>query len=203
MLIENFSKAIADSRNSCSWFGLYYGNVEHLLTKISDPKIYVEIGMAYGWHMESMAKKFPEVSCIGVDPYIPYDRSDAFCDFVCTIEPSVSDVENFNYFCEAVNLTLKQYPNFKHIRKNSVDALEDFDDNSIDLLFIDGDHRYECVKNECEKWWSKIKSGGIMCGDDYNQSDVKRAVDEFSADKDLRFVNKTNKDYYTWCIRKG
>lgn len=63
----------------------------------------------------------------------------------------------------------------------SYDAINNFEDGSIDFLFIDGDHRYPSVKKDLQMWFPKIKEGGIIAGHDYNEPScgVKQAVDEF------------------------
>ena len=48
------------------------------------------------------------------------------------------------------------------VRKTFDNAINDFDDNSIDLLHIDGHHSYVSVKNDFNKWRSKVKDGGII-----------------------------------------
>jgi hypothetical protein len=47
-----------------------------------------------------------------------------------------------------------------------------------DLIFIDGDHRYEYVKHDIYKAFDYITSGGIVAGHDYNWPGVNRAVNE-------------------------
>ena len=44
-----------------------------------------------------------------------------------------------------------------------------FPDNTFDLIFIDGDHRYEGVKQDLDDFYPKLKIGGIICGHDLNQ----------------------------------
>jgi cephalosporin hydroxylase len=68
------------------------------------------------------------------------------------------------------------------IRKPSVEAANDFQDDSVDVVFIDGDHDYEPVKNDIAAWLPKVKSGGIICGHDYLLPTVKQAVDEAFGD---------------------
>lgn len=62
-------------------------------------------------------------------------------------------------------------------------------DGSIDVVYIDGDHSYESVLQDCELWYPKIKSGGFLCGHDYSShtkwKDVKRAVDVFLKENNL------------------
>ena len=54
------------------------------------------------------------------------------------------------------------------IKGNSHEELENFEDNSIDVLFIDGGHEYSVVKKDIEIGWNKVKPGGYICGDDYS-----------------------------------
>jgi predicted O-methyltransferase YrrM len=52
----------------------------------------------------------------------------------------------------------------------------------IDMVFIDGDHRYETVVKDIKKAFELLKPGGLICGHDYdhpNWPGVKQAVDEY------------------------
>lgn len=201
-MIEKFNKHIEESYNTCSWISLYYGNVAHLLKRIKNPKVYVEIGMAMGFHIETILKEFDDVKCYAIDPYVPYDPTDSFND-IGKIEPSLSTQENFDLFCKSVINRLSVYKNFEHIRQSSDVAHSKFEDSSIDLIFIDGDHTYDAVKKDCNFWWNKLKSGGIMCWDDYHWTGVKKAVDEFCNENNLKkqFITKNN-HYYTCFVEK-
>jgi hypothetical protein len=202
-MIEKFDNHIKESYETCSWISLYYGNVANLLKTINNPSVYVEIGIAMGFHIETILKEFNELKCYGVDPYIPYDPSDSFNN-IGKIEPSLSVQQNFDLFCLSVNDRLSIYDKFNHIRKPSSVAHDMFDDSSIDLIFIDGDHTYDAVKNDCILWWNKLKTGGIMCWDDYYWEGVKKAVDEFCFEKNLNLksISKINSYSTVYAIRK-
>ena len=43
---------------------------------------------------------------------------------------------------------------------------EQIQDETLDVCFLDADHRYEYVKRDIEKFLPKVKSGGILCGHD-------------------------------------
>ena len=52
------------------------------------------------------------------------------------------------------------------IEKSSLEAVKTFQDNSLDLVFLDADHRYLKVIDDLNAWWPKVKPGGIFCGHD-------------------------------------
>lgn len=56
------------------------------------------------------------------------------------------------------------------------------DDDSLSLLYIDGDHSYEGVLRDLKAWLPKVKTGGVVALHDYENSDygVKRALQEFA-----------------------
>ena len=51
---------------------------------------------------------------------------------------------------------------------NSISASEVFADNILDMVFIDGEHIYERVKEDILGWYPKLKLDGIMCGHDWD-----------------------------------
>ncbi len=48
-----------------------------------------------------------------------------------------------------------------------MDALEDFEDNSLDFVYIDGDHNFKHISEDIYEWTKKVRSGGIVSGHDY------------------------------------
>lgn len=67
------------------------------------------------------------------------------------------------------------------VRMTSIEAAKTYQDSSLDVVFIDACHEYECVKEDIAAWLPKVKSGGYLSGHDYPWSSgdaVKRAVDE-------------------------
>ena len=69
-------------------------------------------------------------------------------------------------------------------RASSTAASCSFQNDYFDWVYIDGNHRYEFVKQDIESYYPKVKAGGLIAGDDYSEGGwwgdgVLRAVDEF------------------------
>jgi len=69
------------------------------------------------------------------------------------------------------------------LRAPSEMAARMFDDGSVDVVFLDGNHDHDSVKADIRAWKPKVRPGGILAGHDYTDvfgdfPGVKRAVDE-------------------------
>lgn len=90
-----------------------------------------------------------------------------------------SVLERFSTEIEAGRVTV--------LRSRSTDAAATFQQESLDWVYIDGDHSYEGVKADLEAYFPAVKPGGLIAGDDYGhvgswfEDGVTRAVDEFKA----------------------
>jgi hypothetical protein len=83
-----------------------------------------------------------------------------------------------------------------HIHKGkSIDILKKFEDEYFDIIYIDGDHSFEGVKNDLETSYYKIKNGEKFIG-------VVRAVDEFCKIKNLNIRILTKDGCPSFCIKK-
>jgi hypothetical protein len=79
------------------------------------------------------------------------------------------------------------------VKGDSSACLSKFEDDTFDMLYIDGDHSYEGVQKDLEQAYKKVRPGGWIMGHDYQMNmvkaktcynfGVKRAVDEFCAQK--------------------
>lgn len=70
----------------------------------------------------------------------------------------------------------KEFDNIKVLRMNSMSAAELFEDNSIDCVFIDGDHKFKSVSEDINIWFPKVKK--LLIGHDYVVFEgVKHAID--------------------------
>lgn len=74
-------------------------------------------------------------------------------------------------------------------------ALGVFAPNSFDMIFIDGDHRYDAVVNDIKKSAFLLKDGGFLCGDDlnmrYSECD-QSAIEKYLHMQEAYIDDKTN-----------
>jgi predicted O-methyltransferase YrrM len=73
------------------------------------------------------------------------------------------------------------------VRSDSALAAQSFEDSSLDMIFIDGDHSFEGCYRDLIAWHPKLKPGGIFLGHDC-YPDVRKAVELFMKGKELCFT---------------
>jgi hypothetical protein len=78
--------------------------------------------------------------------------------------------DTMNKMYDGVVKRFENNSEIKIIRKSSLDALEDFEDESLDWIYIDASHDYDNVKLDILNWHKKVKIEGYIFGDDYNSS---------------------------------
>ena len=90
-------------------------------------------------------------------------------------------------------------------------ALNHFEDESIDLLYVDGYAHTGMNGDTVRNWYPKVKPGGIVSGDDYSMKFPLnvRAIDQFVKDYELEFnllecadPNSRWGRYNSWWARK-
>ena len=147
------------------WFN-FHNFYTNMVGRFNDA-VFVEIGCWEGKSTTFMAEKIKNsvrnIKFFAVDLWEDYDQKELkwkanFDSFLKNIEP------------------LKDYINV--IKADSVEAAKQFEDHSVDFIFIDGNHQYEFVKADIQAWFPKLKKDGVIAGHDHDWEDVKRAVKE-------------------------
>lgn len=126
------------------------------------PSTYYEIGVLFGdmyFYMCQIAAEMElKTKCVGIDIF---DDSDPDCAHLyinssAEVLPTLlMHNEAFSYFSTIIKADSKEY--YKEVA-----------DNSIDLLFIDGDHSYQGVSSDFNNWLPKMSSRGIIAMHDIN-----------------------------------
>lgn len=102
-----------------------------------------EVGVETGVYSEILLKNNSGLKLYSIDPWEAYA----------------------NHYEEA-KIRLAPY-NCEIIRKLSQDAVKDFADDSLDFVYIDGDHSFLNITSDIIEWSKKVKVGGIISGHDY------------------------------------
>lgn len=142
----------------------------------------VEVGVELGLYSEVLLKANPKLKLSCVDPW----SAGAY-------EPNIHavDKEQIKYDERYKECIERLSPYFEEsrveiIRQPSLGALKEFEDNSLDFVYIDANHDFVNFTNDIHNWVKKVKIGGIIAGHDYaifsykKHNHVKRALDAYS-----------------------
>jgi len=137
-------------------------------------KIGAEIGIAGGNHIKALLENTKIEKIYGIDPIHTVQAGTGV-----NVESHFGSVENlYKEICES----LQEFGSRSEIiTKYSLDAAENFKDESLDFVFIDAMHDYTNCFNDIKAWTPKVRKGGFVMGHDWNHPDfpgVTRAVKE-------------------------
>ena len=81
------------------------------------------------------------------------------------------------------------------IQNYSSEASKMYSDETLDFVFIDGDHSYKGVTEDIINWLPKLKKTGIIAGHDYNpvqySHNVIKAVDDFFGKDNIKILKNS------------
>ena len=108
-------------------------------------------------------------------------------------QPRVNQAEHDRHYANACNRLAPFGERSEVWRCESTAAAAQLPPRSLDFVYIDARHDYEAVAADIAAWIDRVRPGGLFAGHDYFDGQyqgafygVKRAVDEFCADRGLR-----------------
>lgn len=164
-------------------------------------KIGVEIGVHRGDLSWRLLGSNRNIFLYMVDPWEECAPDDSYMTTEDHINRFTQD-EHDEAMRQAMNAVDMFSGQYKVLRMKSEDAAKQFPDESIDFVFIDGDHSYEGCSSDIRLWYPKLRDGGLLSGHDYRDGrnyGVKQAVHEFSKSTGKQFRLGEN---YTWFVTK-
>jgi predicted O-methyltransferase YrrM len=151
----------------------------------------IEIGTCRAESTNYLLSKCPNISKLTtIDPYKGY------VDWKGEITQ-----ETVDKFMSIAEKNLKEFGDrVSMLRSPSVDAAKNFDDESVDFIFVDGDHSYAATLADCVAYYPLLKKGGFFCGHDYSSiQDVNRAVNDFRDQKKITApINLSTNSTFFW-----
>lgn len=130
------------------------------------PGLFAELGYAVGVEVGTEQGFYAETLCQGVPGLHLYcvDAWDAYNEY--RDHRSQSKLDRF--YDEAVERLAPFHVDI--VRQRSMDAVGQFDDGSLDFVYIDANHEIPYVLNDICAWRQKVRSGGVVAGHDYYKS---------------------------------
>jgi predicted O-methyltransferase YrrM len=174
-------------KNEPNWFN--YANFYEFIAE-QNFKTFVEVGVFLGLSISFLAQKVKSkdgVKIYGVDLFETWAGQEEIESLYDTKD--LSDEERlkklgeykYNFVVNRLN-EVRCNHFVEIIKSDSCAATSLFENESLDFVFIDGNHRYDYVKKDIEAWLPKIKKGGIISGHDYQAAGVSTAVGETFGD---------------------
>lgn len=152
-------------------YQFYFGFArQEVINLISEGDVCAEIGVYKGDFANEMLKKNPSKLHL-IDPW-----------------KSITDIparwhslpqSEMDSLKSSVISRFSSDPAVEISEKFSVDAVEGFVDSYFDFIYVDANHSYEYVKRDLDNWWPKLKSGGFICGNAYQNNDYQVEVLDF------------------------
>jgi len=117
-----------------------------------------EVGVETGSYSEQLCRGIPGLKLYCVDAWTSYE---GYRDYV--------GQDNLDGFYETAKLRLAPY-DATLIKGWSVDVARQFEDGSLDFVYIDANHTFEFVTADIAVWRKKVRPGGILAGHDFRRS---------------------------------
>ena len=155
------------------------------MQKFCQNAVCVEVGVLEGELSSTILTHVPCKKLYSVDPWRQFEKTQ--------YQDSINDLsqETFNTMYKSVVEKLAKFGERQGVlRMTSVEAAATFPDNSIDFVFIDGNHEYSAVMSDFRAWYPKLKNGGYFCGDDVFNTNLA----DYDADGNVTLVHKRNDD---------
>lgn len=141
-------------------------------------KVGAEIGTDHGKYAQQLFEGIPDLKLTCVDPYVAYTEG-----------KDVKTQDDVDKIYEEAFTRMYPY-DAKFMRMISMKAVRFVPDNSLDFVFIDGNHEYSYVSEDITEWTKKVKPGGIVAGHDYTENaergyGVIEAVNEYTKENHI------------------
>jgi predicted O-methyltransferase YrrM len=153
-LTPDFDSAMATAWGAEGWLTAAQGR--RLFERARESREIVEIGSFRGRSAILLALGAPEDAQVtAIDPHAGNDRGPR--EIHGDVATGESDLQVFRQNLERAGVA----PRVRHVRLPSQDALGEVE-NGLDLLFVDGAHRFGPARDDIARWGARVRPGGHM-----------------------------------------
>lgn len=120
----------------------------------------LELGVYKGEFAEVLLDRFPEIET--------YYLLDPWRNLSDWNKPANKDDDEFEQiYREAMSRTEAHADRRVILRGTTTEVIDQVDDQSLDLAYVDGDHTLRGISIDLISVWDKVRPGGLLGGDDF------------------------------------
>jgi protein YibB len=131
---------------------------------LAEDGIFVEVGTFKGDFAERLVILCEPRKLYCVDPY------ESYADYKDTINTRTPLDAIYHETCARM---ARFGERIEFMRAYSVNAAEQFSEESVDFVYIDANHSFQYVYKDLCLWYSKLRVGGLICGHDALDTDER------------------------------
>ena len=118
---------------------------------------FVEVGVYKGDMLKHLQELFAGMTYIGVDPWEELEASG----------DTAENRKTRRKIAQIVTMDSELAVMPRLMQMTSQDAAAQFEDKSLDMVYVDAGHTYQDAYDDFIMWFCKVKDGGVLCGHDY------------------------------------
>lgn len=162
--------------------------IKQLALDDKTPIVGIEIGVASAWNIFNFLNNIPNVHIIGIDPYLPFYDWNSYIGSDILEAQYQAALKNTEQFSERVLI----------VKDKSENVVDQYPDQSVDYIFVDGDHSSEAVYRDCVNYYNKVRSGGIFSGHDYGIPSVREGLERFRSEGNFPQIATCTDSVWYW-----
>lgn len=181
----------------------YGQSLIHLINIYFDKDIVgIELGTGSAVSLCTWVQRCPNISKMySIDSFEPFQNflKNPYNDEPCFIgDEKVADYteltarHNIKFSGESDRIVL--------LKENSLSASKNFEDESVDFIFLDAWGNHSDIENDLNIWYPKLKHGGLFSGHDWDVEKLQEIMNSFRINNNI--TNKISSFDNVWVWKK-
>ena len=165
-------KTVNELKTLGEWDSFYVSGkgLAPVINSLGTGLVGLELGVARAETSYYLLENCPNIQMLFcIDPWLPYMDWNGMISNQLISDMKMAAMANLSHFADRVSV----------IEENSADAQAGVPDESLDFIFIDGDHAHQAALYDMTTYWPKVKKGGLFAGHDAGMASVDTALETF------------------------